>query len=160
MKDEYFMHIAIEEAQKAAAAGDVPVGAVLVRNSADGFTAISVGHNTRECDRTVLGHAEINALREGCAALGSWRLSDCTLYVTLEPCPMCAGAILQARIGRVVCGTQDPSVGAMGSRWSIHRHELWRDTQIEYGCLENECRELLQTFFKEQRKSPDFMKKS
>ena len=154
-KDTAFMRLALEEAQKAAAAGDVPVGAVLVRRGADGSEQIQViaaGHNTREAAHTALGHAEINVIAQGCEALSSWRLSDCTLYVTLEPCPMCAGSILASRIPRVVCGAKDPVAGAMGSVWAIHRHPIRTQAiSVEYGCLEAECRAVLQTFFQKRR---------
>lgn len=152
--DERFMSLALDEARLAAEAGDVPVGAVLVRYNPDGTeTVVSRGHNTREKDRTALGHAEINAIDNACHALGTWRLSDCTLYVTLEPCPMCAGAILGGRIGRVVCGCRDAAAGAMGSVWALHRHPVQTvPVNVEFGCLENECREVLQSFFRARRK--------
>lgn len=142
------MDEALAEAALAAAAGDVPVGAVIVR----GGEIIARGHNTREAGRTAIGHAEINAISDACASLGSWRLSDCTLYVTLEPCPMCAGAILGGRIGRVVCGTRDPAAGAMGSVWALHRHPVqMSQVTVEYGCREQACRQLLQDFFRAKR---------
>ena len=120
-RDLTYMAMALEEARGAAEAGDVPVGAVLVRATPSGDAVLAIGRNTRERDHTALGHAEINAIGDACRACGAWRLADCTLYVTLEPCPMCAGAILGARIGRVVCGTRDPAAGAMGSVWSVPR---------------------------------------
>ncbi len=153
--DKHYMHLALDEARAAADAGDVPVGAVLVGPSEDGTEApavIATGRNTREVMQTALGHAEINTIHAACTARGSWRLSDCTLYVTLEPCPMCTGAILHARIGRVVCGTKDPVAGAMGSVWALHRYPVEsKHTGVEYGCCEEACRELLQEFFKLQR---------
>ena len=149
-RDADYMRIAIEEARQAAEAGDVPVGAVLIENATGAILA--QGHNTREAGQTALGHAEINAIHDACAALDSWRLTDCTLYVTLEPCPMCAGAILHARIPRVVCGCSDPVAGAMGSVWAIHRHPVQNQhTRVEIGCLEKECREILQVFFRSKR---------
>ena len=148
--DEAFMTLALEEARKAACEGDVPVGAVLVRN--DTKEIIAKGRNTREVMGTALGHAEVNAISMACEALGSWRLEDCTLYVTLEPCPMCAGAILHARISRIVCGAMDPVAGAMGSVWAIHRHPVEnKRVRFEQGCLEEACREILQEFFKSRR---------
>ena len=114
-RDLAYMDMALEEARGAADAGDVPVGAVLVRATLSGDAVLAIGRNTRERDHTALGHAEINAIGDACRACGAWRLADCTLYVTLEPCPMCAGAILGARIGRVVCGTRDPAAGAIAS---------------------------------------------
>ncbi len=153
-RDIAYMNLALEEATAAGAAGDVPVGAVLVERSTDRI--IATGRNTREVMQTALGHAEINAIHDACALMGSWRLSDCTLYVTLEPCPMCAGAILHARIGRVVYGTADPIAGAMGTVWSLHHHPLEaRHTSVEYGCCEEGCREVLQSFFKSRRNESD-----
>ena len=150
--DEDCMRIALAEARQAGEAGDVPVGAVLVENATG---AILVrGRNTREVAQTALGHAEINTISEGCTILGGWRLADCTLYVTLEPCPMCAGAILHARIPRIVCGAADPVAGAMGSVWALHRHPVEsKHTSVEVGCLEEECREMLQDFFRRRREN-------
>lgn len=148
--DISYMRLALEEARRAGESGDVPVGAVLVQNATG--VILAKGCNTREVMGTALGHAELNAISEGCAALGGWRLSDCTLYVTLEPCPMCAGAILHARIPRIVFGAADPVAGAMGSVWAIHRHPVEsKHTKVEVGCLEEECRDLLQSFFRSRR---------
>ena len=148
--DIKYMRIALAEAKLAAESGDVPVGAVLIENETGAILA--KGHNTQEVMQTALGHAEINTIRAAGEKRSNWRLDGCTLYVTLEPCPMCAGAILHARISRVVCGCMDPVAGAMGSVWALHRHPVEnKHTQIEFGCLENECRELLQTFFKNRR---------
>lgn len=149
-KDKKYMRLALKEAILAGEAGDVPVGAVLVDR--DSGAIVARGRNTRELAKTALGHAEIHTVSDGCAALGSWRLSDCILYVTLEPCPMCAGAILNARISRVIYGAADPVAGAMGSVWALHRHPVEsKHTTVEYGCLEDECRELLQSFFRNRR---------
>jgi tRNA(adenine34) deaminase len=148
--DERMMRIALLEARRAAEDGDVPVGAVLIQNATGEILA--KGRNTREVMGTVLGHAELNAISEGCSLLGGWRLEDCTLYVTLEPCPMCGGAILHARIPRVVCGAADPVAGAMGSVWALHRHPVEsKHTKVELGCLEEECKEILQSFFRDRR---------
>ena len=148
--DERMMRIALLEAHRAAEDGDVPVGAVLIQNATGAILA--KGRNTREVMGTALGHAEINAISEGCSILGGWRLEDCTLYVTLEPCPMCGGAILHARISRVVCGAADPVAGAMGSVWALHRHPVEsKHTKVEFGCLEEECKEILQCFFRDRR---------
>jgi tRNA(adenine34) deaminase len=148
--DERMMRIALLEAHSAAEDGDVPVGAVLIQNATGEILA--KGRNTREVMGTVLGHAELNAISEGCSLLGGWRLEDCTLYVTLEPCPMCGGAILHARIPRVVCGAADPVAGAMGSVWALHRHPVEsKHTKVELGCLEEECKEILQSFFRDRR---------
>lgn len=148
--DERMMRIALLEAHRAAEDGDVPVGAVLIQNAIGAILA--KGRNTREVMGTALGHAEINAISEGCSILGGWRLEDCTLYVTLEPCPMCGGAILHARISRVICGAADPVAGAMGSVWALHRHPVEnKHTKVEFGCLEEECKEILQSFFRDRR---------
>lgn len=148
--DDAMMRVALEEARRAAEDGDVPVGAVLISNATGKILA--KGRNTREVMGTALGHAEINAIAEGCAVLGGWRLEDCTLYVTLEPCPMCGGAILHARIPRVVCGAADPVAGAMGSVWALHRHPVEsKHTKVEIGCLETECSALLKDFFNSHR---------
>lgn len=155
-RDRAFMELAIGEARRSAEAGDVPVGAVLVCPAKDGYELVSVGHNTREQEQDALGHAEINAIRDACKKLGSWRLSDCILYVTLEPCPMCTGAILAARIGRVVYATPDPVAGAMGSVWSLHSHPVAdKSILVEHGCCEGECRSLLQHFFQERRENKE-----
>ena len=148
-QDMAMMKEALTEARLAGDAGDVPVGAILT--DADGHI-IARGHNTREIMQTALGHAELSAISNACSALGSWRLSGCTLYVTLEPCPMCAGAILHARIPRVVYGASDPVAGAMGSVWAIHRSPVEnRHTRVELGCMEEECRAILKEFFKSRR---------
>ncbi len=144
------MQLALAEAALAAEGGDVPVGAILV-NDADG-SILARGHNTRELLQTALGHAELNALEAACAVMGTRRLPPCTLYVTLEPCPMCAGAILQSRIRRVVCGSADPVAGAMGSVWALHRHPIQSThTDVEIGCCEADCRKILQDFFQSKR---------
>lgn len=149
-QDEAYMVIALEEARKAGEAGDVPVGAVLVDQTTGAILA--KGRNTREVAQTALGHAEINAISEGCSTLGGWRLETCTLYVTLEPCPMCAGAIMHARIPRVVCGAADPVAGAMGSVWALHRHPVEnKHTSVEFGCMGKDCKKILQDFFRGRR---------
>ena len=148
-KDRLYMTLAIKEARIAADAGDVPVGAVLVCDGA----VIGTAHNTKEAEHIATGHAEINAITKACEKLDRWRLSDCTLYVTLEPCPMCAGTILSARIPRVVIGAKDAAAGAMGSVWTIQQNPTpMGNCQVECGCMESECRELLQTFFRGRRK--------
>ncbi len=151
--DDIYMRMALIEADKSYHTGDVPVGAVLVNNATG---EVITGHNTREVLQSATGHAEINVINDACTSQESWRLSDYTLYVTLEPCPMCAGAILHARIPRVVYGAPDPVAGAMGSVWALHRHPLVTpyagSTQVDGGYMEAECRQLLQNFFREQRK--------
>ena len=147
-KDLEYMAAALEEANAAAASGDVPVGAVIV---CDG-QVIAQAHNSKEACATAIGHAEINAITEACNRLGRWRLPDCTLYVTLEPCPMCTGAILSARIPRVVIGAKDAVAGAMGSVWALHKDPAPMGTcDTVYGCMEEECRSVLQAFFKKRR---------
>ena len=150
-RDREMMEKALAEAESAVQHGDVPVGAVIVDERTG--TVIAACHNTREKDGTALGHAELTAVQSACESLGTWRLSDCTLYVTLEPCPMCAGAIMASRIPRVVCGAKDAVAGAMGSVWSLHTHPVEQShTQIEFGCLETESKHLLKHFFADRRK--------
>ena len=150
-KDEVaFMKQAIEQAHLALEREDVPVGAVLVHEPTGKILAM--GRNTREAEGHALGHAEINAIDQACRVTGNWRLSDCVLYVTLEPCPMCAGAILAARIPRVVCGAKDAVAGAMGSVWALQNHPVGTShTQIVFGCLEDESKALLRGFFQKKR---------
>ena len=147
--DMHYMAVALEEAGLASDQGDVPVGAVVVSN--DG-SIVARSHNTKEADGTAVGHAEINVIHMACQQLGRWRLTDCTLYVTLEPCPMCAGAILSARIPRVVIGAKDAVAGAMGSVWALQRNPASLGMcDVSYGCMEESCRSLLQTFFQKRR---------
>lgn len=147
-KDVEYMTRALDLARQAAAEGEVPVGCVIVRDG----RIVGEGRNRREGIKNALAHAEIEAIDQACRTLGGWRLIGCTLYVTLEPCPMCAGAILHARIPRVVFGSLDPIAGAMGSVWALHRHPVEnKHTKVELGCLEEECREVLQKFFRERR---------
>lgn len=141
------MAIALEEAQLALAAGDVPVGAVLV---CDG-ELVARGHNTREALFDPAGHAELNALRAGAQALGRWRMTDCTLYVTLEPCAMCAAALVQCRLDRLVYGAMDPKAGAAGSVWNLTDDaRLNHRVEVVTGVRESECRELLRRFFRDR----------
>ena len=147
MDDLYFMDAALELAKEAAAEGEVPVGCVIVR----GDRIVGRGRNRRETGKTALGHAEIEAIREACEALGGWRLWDCTLYVTLEPCPMCAGAIVNARIPRVVFGASDKKCGACGSVCNIFSMDFNHHPQMEKGLLEEESSALLAEFFRNLR---------
>lgn len=149
-QDESFMREAIRQAKKAAAAGDVPIGCVLVRRG----KIIARGYNRRNADKSVLSHAEVSAIRKGCKKLGDWRLEDCTLYVTLEPCPMCAGAIVQARIPRVVIGCCNPKAGCAGSVLDI-LHESGFNHQAETitGVLGEECALIMKEFFEALRKA-------
>ena len=148
MKDDvYFMRIAIEEAKKSAQLGEVPVGAVVVKDG----EIVGCSSNKREINGDATAHAETEAIRQACKKLGRWRLSDCRLYVTLEPCPMCAGAILNARIDSVVFGAKDPRGGAMGSLIDLRAYPFYHKPNVEYGVCEEECRELLKVFFKAKR---------
>ena len=147
-QDERFMKEALVEAEQAFALGEVPVGAVVVKDG----KIIARGHNRRETDRVATAHAELLAMEEACRVLGSWRLSDCTLYVTLEPCPMCAGTAVNARVGRVVYGAKDAKAGAMGSVFSVNAYPLNHKVDLTVGVLEAECREILQRFFEGKRK--------
>lgn len=146
---ENFMREALKEAELAYQLGEVPVGAVIVQNG----QIIARGHNTRETEFSAIAHAEISAIRAACETLHGWRLQDCTLYVTLEPCPMCAGAIINARIPNVVFGAWDASMGAMGSVLKITKYPLPSRPTVVAGVLERECGELLSRFFKDRRKN-------
>lgn len=148
MNDKKFMELAIEEAKEAARNKDVPVGAVVV---CDGQVVVRA-HNTREALGDATGHAEVNAIREACAILGGWHLDKCTLYVTLEPCPMCMGAIINSRMGRVVYGAADAKAGACGSVIDLRNYPLNHKPFVEEGLLSEECRRLLSDFFKDKRK--------
>jgi tRNA(adenine34) deaminase len=146
--DEDFMRMALAEAEKAAACGETPIGAVLV---IDG-EVIAAAHNMRETWQDPTAHAESIVLREASAGLGRWRLSDATLYVTLEPCLMCAGALVLARIGRLVYGCRDPKAGALGSVYDVVRDgRLNHVYRITPGVLEADCRETLRVFFEKLR---------
>ena len=142
------MRIALEEARLAGEAGDVPVGAVLV--DANGHI-LAQGRNTREVAQTALGHAEINTISAGCATLGAWRLEGCTLYVTLEPCAMCAGAIINARIPKVVYGAPDLRFGAFGSLINLAEVPLNHKPEVVGGVLKDENVAMLQNYFKGKR---------
>ena len=143
MEDRFFMEKALDLARQAAAEGEVPVGCVIVKDG----TIVGMGRNRRETGKTALGHAEIQAIEEACRNLGGWRLWQCTLYVTLEPCPMCAGAIINARIPRVVCGAKDEKCGACGSVCDLFSMDFNHHPQIEYGLLEETCTQVLRDFF-------------
>jgi tRNA(adenine34) deaminase len=148
--DARWMAEAIAEARAAQAHGDVPIGCVVVRHD----EIIGRGHNEREAREDPTAHAEILALREAAAALGSWRVLDSTLYVTLEPCAMCAGAIVLGRVGRVVYGCDDPKAGAAGSVLDVLAEpRLNHRPAVTGGVLEEECAELLRAFFRARRGS-------
>ena len=145
--DEQFMQLALQLAQEAAAEGEVPVGCVIVKDG----QVVGAGRNRRETGRSALAHAEIEAIANACKALGGWRLWQCTLYVTLEPCPMCAGAIVNARIPRVVFGAKDSKCGACGSVCDIFQMDFNHKPQVDKGVLEEQCSEILKDFFKKLR---------
>jgi len=142
-----FMDQSLELARQAAAEGEVPVGCVIVRKG----QVVGRGRNRRETAKTALGHAEIEAIGEACRNLGGWRLWECTLYVTLEPCPMCAGAIVNARIPRVVYGAADAKCGACGSVCDLFSMAFNHHPQVVTGVREEESKELLTEFFKNLR---------
>ena len=147
MDDLYYMKEALALAREAAAEGEVPVGCVIVRKG----EIVGRGRNHRERDKSALAHAEIEAIDEACRNLSGWRLWECTLYVTLEPCAMCAGAILSARIPRVVYGASDRKFGAVRSVCSLFSMEFNHHPQVEAGILEEEAAQLLQEFFQNLR---------
>ncbi|HHW21638.1 MAG TPA: nucleoside deaminase [Clostridiaceae bacterium] len=148
MNNPYMME-AINEAKKAFELGEVPVGAVIV---CDG-KIISRAHNLRETSSQAIAHAEILAIQEACSILGSWRLDDCDLYVTLEPCPMCAGAIINARIKSVYYGAYDPKGGACGSVVDLFKKGSFNHSPVLYaGIMEEECESLLKSFFESLRR--------
>ncbi len=147
MDDQYFMDQALALAREAAAEGEVPVGCVIVRSG----EIVGRGRNRRERDKSALAHAEIEAIAEACRNLGGWRLWECTLYVTLEPCPMCAGAILNARIPRVVYGASDKKFGACGSVCSLFSMEFNHHPEVEAGIREAEAAQLMTEFFQNLR---------
>ena len=148
MTDIDFMQRAFAEARQAAQAGEVPIGAVIVRDGA----IVATGQNRVLRDLDPTAHAEIVVLRAAAAALGNYRLNGCTLYVTLEPCSMCAGAMIHARLDRLVFAATDPKAGAAGSVLSVLNHsQLNHQMQVEQGILSNESSELLRSFFRERR---------
>jgi len=149
LTDQEFMHEALLEARKAFAKGEVPIGAVLVRDR----QIIARGHNLREEQADPTAHAEILALREAAGRLGGWRLPDTTLYVTIEPCPMCAGALVQARVSRLVYGAPDFKAGAVHSLYTITEDDrLNHRLEVTGGILAEESAELMQLFFRSRRK--------
>jgi len=155
---EYFMQLALQEAEAAQDEGEVPVGAVIVHRDLTGGDVdqperiIASAHNQREVLRDPTAHAEMIAITQAAAALGDWRLANCTLYVTLEPCPMCAGAIVQARLPQVVYGAVDPKAGAAGTLYQLlDDPRLNHRCQIAAGVLEDRCSRILSDFFRRQR---------
>ena len=149
MKDDtYYMNAALGEAEKARMLNEVPIGAVIVIND----EIIARGYNLRETEQNATAHAELLAINEACRKLGSWRLEEATLYVTLEPCPMCAGAILQSRVKRVVFGAHDPKAGCAGTFMDLLQDQRFNhQCEVTSGVLEGECGGILTAFFKELR---------
>ena len=146
--DDYFMQLALEQARQAEEQDEVPVGAVIVH----GDQLIAAAHNQREQLRDPTAHAEMIAITQAAESIGGWRLANCTLYVTLEPCPMCAGAILQARISRLVYGAMDPKAGAVGSLYQLLADDrLNHQVEVTPGVLAGPCGEILTNFFAHQR---------
>ena len=156
--DEKMMQEALRLAKEAAQEVEVPIGCVITL----GDRIVGRGRNRRETDKDALAHAEVEAIREACKTLGGWRLWQCTMYVTLEPCPMCAGAIINARIPRVVCGAKDVRFGACGSVTDLFAMPFNHRPEIEYGLMEEESLALMQAFFqtlrsKRKKKRSDFI---
>lgn len=148
MNDEYFMNQAIALAKEAAEEGEVPVGAVVVLDG----KIVGAGRNRREISKNALAHAEIEAINEACRALGGWRLWQCDMYVTLEPCPMCTGAIINSRIKRLVYGTSDYKAGSCGSVVDLFSLPYNHKPEVVSGVMQEECAALLTDFFKKLRK--------
>jgi len=148
-KDIFFMKKTLEIARESLVYDEVPVGALIVRNG----EIISSSSNKRETNGDATAHAETEAIRKACTKLGRWRLSDCDLYVTLEPCPMCAGAILNAKIKRVVFGAKDPKGGAFGSLIDLRSYPFNHKPEVVSGICEAECGEILSDFFASKRKN-------
>lgn len=144
---EKFMSAALELAREAGEAGEIPVGCVIVRAG----KIIARGRNRREEGKNALAHAEIEAIAEACSALGDWRLADCTLYVTLEPCPMCAGAVINARVGELVYGAREENTGSCGSVINLFEENYGHKPKIYGGVLSGECAALLREFFEKVR---------
>lgn len=155
MTDEELMGLALEEARKAAELGEVPVGAVVAKDG----VPIAMAHNTRETEKNATYHAELLAIDAACKALGGWRLWQCELFVTLEPCPMCSGAIINSRIKRVVYGAADPKAGCCGSLTDLFSLPFNHHPVIESGLRAEEAQQLLQEFFAMLRKKREEKKK-
>jgi tRNA(adenine34) deaminase len=151
MTHEDYMKEALQLAKEAGETGDVPVGCVIVR----GGEIIAKGRNRREKDQNALGHAELEAIRQACEVLGGWRLSGCRLYVTLEPCPMCAGGIISARIPEVYYGAKDSGIGACGSVLNLFEEGFRHRPKLVGGILQEECKAELSKFFQHLRKNSE-----
>ncbi|WP_413377059.1 tRNA adenosine(34) deaminase TadA [Alkalihalobacillus sp. 1P02AB] len=154
-EDNKWMKLALEEADKAEKLGEVPIGAIIVK----GEEVIATAYNRREIDSQATAHAELLAIQKACQNLEAWRLSGCTLYVTLEPCPMCAGAIIQSRIDRVVFGAYDPKAGCAGSLMDLLQERRFNhQTEVDSGCLADECGGKLSNFFRALRQKKKDLK--
>ena len=150
--DIHYMRLCLKQAKKAEILGEVPVGALIVKREADGSERIvSYGYNRRESDKNALMHAEISAINKACKRLGGWRLSGCTLYVTLEPCAMCAGACINSRIDRVVFGASDLRFGALGSAVNLFEVPFNHIPECDGPIMQEECAAILKEFFKRKR---------
>lgn len=148
MNDELYMKEALKQAKKAYAIGEVPIGCVIVYDG----KIIARGYNRRTIDKSTLAHAEIRAIKKACKVIDDWRLEDCTMYVTLEPCPMCSGAIVQARIPKLVIGCMNPKAGCCGSILDMmHEKRFNHQVEVTTGILEEQCSSLMKEFFKELR---------
>lgn len=148
MNDELYMKEALKQAKKAYAIGEVPIGCVIVYDG----KIIAKGYNRRTIDKSTLAHAEIRAIKKACKVIDDWRLEDCTMYVTLEPCPMCSGAIVQARIPKLVIGCMNPKAGCCGSILDMmHEKRFNHQVEVTTGILEEQCSSLMRKFFKELR---------
>ena len=155
-QDEKYMKAAMKQAKKAAAIEEVPIGCVIVYED----KIIGRGYNKRNLKKNTLAHAEIIAMNKASKVIGDWRLEDCTMYVTLEPCPMCAGAIVQARIPKVVIGSMNPKAGCAGSVLNVLQTDGFNhQVEVETGVLGEECSEMLSSFFRELRKIKKARKK-
>ena len=155
-QDEKYMKAAMKQAKKAAAIEEVPIGCVIVYEN----KIIGRGYNKRNLKKNTLAHAEIIAMNKASKVIGDWRLEDCTMYVTLEPCPMCAGAIVQARIPKVVIGSMNPKAGCAGSVLNVLKTDGFNhQVEVETGVLGAECSEMLSSFFRELRKIKKARKK-
>ena len=150
--EEEYMREAVRQAKKAAALNEVPIGCVIVHEG----KIIGRGYNRRMTDHSVLAHAEIIAIKKACRKMGDWRLEDCTIYITLEPCPMCAGAIVQARIPRAVIGCMNPKAGCAGSVLNLLQEDGFNhQVEIEVGMMGEECSQMLKDFFRSLRKKKE-----
>ncbi len=156
-QDEKFMHAAIREAKKAEKIQEAPIGCVIVFEG----KVIARGYNRRNIDKNTLAHAELSAIKKACKKLGDWRLEGCTMYVTLEPCQMCAGAIVQARMDKVVIGSKNPKAGCAGSVLNLLQIPAFNhQVTLETGVLEEECSTMLSNFFKGLREAKRMQKQA